>query len=125
MGKSVADKLLEDEFYDIPYEVQLEYKDKTIIELLEELEGNTVRTDYRDEDNSRYSYVEETYIDNKDGERLELLICSRLGLFRGYDLLQIINTLIYENKQEIKALEEKFKNHRHPLDRTYGDKPIY
>lgn len=125
MGKNIVDKLLEDEFYDIPFEMQQKYMDLTTAGLLNELDSITERTEYEDEKTPRYSYVETTYTDNKLATTLALLICERLGLFRGHDLLQIINKLIYENKQEVKNLEEKFKNHRHPLNKTYGEKPIW
>ena len=118
--KTSAKKLLEDEFYDIPYKVRKKYKDTSTVQLLEELESLTIRNDIEED-----RYVEESYTDYDKAKEIELMICHRLDLFKGYHLLQIIRILNSDTENKIKELEEKFLNHRHCLDKTYGEKPVW
>lgn len=119
-----AEKLLEAEFYDIPFEVQKKYKDKSIVELLELLEQNTIRTIA--EEDTKYPYVEESFIHRQDGEEILYTILQRLELWKGYHLLQMTRILCNDNEKRIKELEEKFKNHRHKLtEGHYSEKPVW
>ena len=120
-----AKKLLENEFYDIPYKTQKKYMDYSIQELITELDRITHRVADSEGTGLQYAYVETQYDNNKQATTLELLICERLGLFRGYDLLQIIRKVSYDNEQRIKELEKQLKTHRHDTTKSYSEKPAW
>ena len=118
-----AKKLLDAEFYDIPFEVQKKYKDKSLLELFELLEQNTLRTIA--EEDTKYPYIEEGFINRQDGEEILYVILQRLEIWKGYHLLQMTRILCADNETKIKELEEKFKNHRHDKDKSYTEKPVW
>ena len=79
---TIAKKLWENEFYDIPYQTQKKYMEYSIPQLIEELDSITHRVADEGKE-GRYSFVETQHDDSKQATMLELLICERLGLYRG------------------------------------------
>ena len=65
-------------------------------------------------------------------DALKVLISIRLGLFdtsRATYLYDVINETIWANILEMdsqfKELTQQFKKHRHCLDKTYGETPVW
>jgi len=115
------------EYYEVPQEIRKKYMHKTIVELLEILDSFTER-EWIEEKKPHHSYIESSIsadIEYKEYKALELEVLQRLELVKGYDMLRILYAQIEELETKIEELDKRFKNHRHPLDKTYGEKPIW
>jgi len=116
-----------DEYYKVPEQIRKKYMNTSIVELLNILESHTER-DWVEEKKPYNSYVEDSIsadFNYEEYKAIELEVLRRLELVKGYDMLQILYAQFQELTDKIEEFENKFKNHRHPLDKTYGEKPIW
>jgi len=101
-----------------------EYKTLSLKEIFEAFDELYAQTTTKDTKESR---ERERRLD-----ALKALISIRLGLFdtiRATYLCDVINetiwTTILEMDGQLKELTQQFKKHRHCLDKTYGETPVW
>jgi len=101
-----------------------EYKTLNLKEIFEAFDELYAQTTTKDTKESR---ERERRLD-----ALKALISIRLGLFdtiRATYLCDVINetiwTTILEMDGQLKELTQQFKKHRHCLDKTYGETPVW
>lgn len=70
-------------------------------------------------------YEEEAPVDNKTAQKIEAILATRFGYplhtYYTEDLTERLNEII----NQVNLMLETFKNHRHCLDKTYGEKPVW
>jgi hypothetical protein len=112
-------KWLEWEFYEIDNGYSKKLSALGMPELLQELEKQL--TYVKDKD----GYTE-TSVKNWDyHDAIKQEICNRLAISQTTHLKKLIVEVEEGLKAQLKDLEEKFKNHRHSIEKTYGEKPVW
>ena len=70
-------------------------------------------------------YEEQENIDYNTAKQIEVILSNRMGFpiqrYYSEDLAATLNTLV----DKMNTVIAIFKNHRHSLDKTYGEKPVW
>ena len=101
------------------------YEHREIKEKLDHF-STTVLLDQLDEElQVKKQYDDQTNINYNTAKDIEVILAERLGFpiekYYNEDLTESLNLLV----DKVNELIEIFRNHRHPADRTYGEKPIW